>query len=185
MPHVLSFDIVHSTTPLEFVDGNYELITVTAKVDGRSPFQSGGDLFDALEVLAQGTEPGELFIYTCSCGVSECAGIWDETRLESDACCVRWRLPRDPFDERLDARWPREGGEVVIEFERTQYEKSLAGLLERLEALASQYPQHWAVAPMSGPSNLPGAKTVTGLLARIRQLRREYEQRHHQLKEQA
>jgi len=118
----LSFD--EATT-----GGRYLRVEVSPLIDGCPLLASGGLVFDALSVLVSGATSAELDLYTCSCGVAGCAGIFEDCQCLVTEDSVNWRFPEEPF-----AKWFAPGMPLEIHFSLPGYVAALARLEGDLEA---------------------------------------------------
>lgn len=160
-----------------------QMVLVKARIDGLEPIVSHPDRpFDALAAIALGAQDGERALYTCSCGIAECAGIHEGIRIghvptEQGAArqgrvfwafpmrsyarhfaqefAARHGLPRLPSqaDEPVRSQEPELAGELVVAFDAKQYQRAIDGLLQQLQQLAREIPE-LVVAPFDG-SNPP------------------------------
>ena len=69
----------HITIKLEpnfkYIKSQGELMLgVYLKIDGQSPLRNHEDDFNLYEIFQSRQKEGEFFIFTCSCGIPECAG---------------------------------------------------------------------------------------------------------------
>lgn len=121
---------------------------VTPLVNGKPVLpHSNSRPFDALAVLQRRDDRGEFDLYTCSCGVAGCAGIFEPVRLLSENGDVTWALPEEPYRTALDAA--QEGLPLALSFKRRQYLAALDGLEVELLQLAESN-AGMRVAPFSG-----------------------------------
>lgn len=156
----LSFDVSASQETAEFGEGQYLAVRVRALADGQSMYgdASKEDVFNAVQMLTQGAESGELEVFTCECGVAGCAGIFEDVVVKVAEQEVRWTFPQDPFRERL-APALVEGGPLVIAFDRNQYVQALSELTRQIDALTegsegvfNVLPCHHRIPETMGPS---------------------------------
>lgn len=129
--------------------------------------------FDAFEVLAQRTDAGPAFLFTCGCGEPGCAGIDDEVYIGMAGPLVTWTLPEEPFRELLGASWFEPDEELVLRFSQTQYAAALQQLADRLFTLEVAAGGSLAIAP---DSCQPTELLATRLAARRAQKQEEVEQ---------
>ena len=92
--------------------------------------------FDALALLTCGAHSGAVDLFTCSCGVAGCAGIFDDTLIEVTDTHVVWTFPEDPFRGKLDEGLFADGAPLMVRFERAHYDNALKALEQELLALA-------------------------------------------------
>jgi len=59
-------------------------------IDGASPLQNNDDDFDLLEFIMSTRKDGKYFIWTCSCGVAECAGYVDGIEVHIEGDITNW-----------------------------------------------------------------------------------------------
>lgn len=150
--HTLSFSLVSSD--IEDEEGRpYRSIEVQPFINGQRFCVS---LFDAVLLLSAHLQPQTLDIFTCSCGVAGCAGIFEEAELVVTDQSVAWHFPENPFRERLNPELIEAGQPLTFVFERAGYTAALAQLradllsLEQL-SLGQEPPLPVAVAPDNWP----------------------------------
>lgn len=129
--------------------------------------------FDAFEVLAQRTDSGAAFLFTCGCGEPGCAGIDDEMYIGRTGPLVTWEFPEEPFRGLLDESWFAPGAPLELQFSQTQYQAALQQLTDRLLTLERAAGGSLAIAP---DAILPTEPLSTRLAVRIRQKQEEVEQ---------
>lgn len=103
--------------------------------------------FDALALLTWGTHSGAVDLFTCSCGVAGCAGIFEDTLVEVTDTCVAWTFPEDPFRGKLHEGFFAAGAPLTVRFERAQYDSALQALEQELLALAADGGLPVVIAP--------------------------------------
>jgi hypothetical protein len=54
---------------------------------------------DVLELLNSASLPGEYFIWTCTCGIPECAGVESGVQVSFTPTGVNWNCLDSPFEE--------------------------------------------------------------------------------------
>lgn len=129
---------------------------------------------DFMAVLAQGARPGLFMPFNCSCGVSECEGIFDYSVLKVEGNEVHWYLPRQPFARRFPAEHVPPTGPLYFRFNLREYQQMLFGLTKQLSAIEREfgkavYPN--VDIPFAGHVSPPGK-----LLSRIRRERRHHDE---------
>lgn len=75
--------------------------------------------------------------FTCSCGDSGCAGIWDGIYVRPRKHSVEWRAKREDGYGFL--------GKTFFSFERKAYEKAFKDMLNDVLAMCSRYPDEIVV----------------------------------------
>ncbi|MBK3780439.1 hypothetical protein G3A43_09390 [Paraburkholderia aspalathi] len=137
-PHTLGFTIteaVHTAEPFS-AEGSqpegrqYRSIQVRPLVDGQQLVE--GYVFDALTVIAHGCRSADVDLFTCSCGISGCAGIFDDARIEVSETLVSWTFPEEPFREKFNPGLFPVGAPLTVCFEREHYASAVAGLEQAL-----------------------------------------------------
>ena len=118
-------------------------------------------VFDAFEVLAQGTDSGNLHLFTCGCGEPGCIGVDEECYLGKTGRLVCWRFPRDPFEKPLTDLWPDTENPLELRFSETQYKAALAQLERQLLEIEAQSSKPFAIAPDAFPSTVPMAERLS------------------------
>jgi len=103
--------------------------------------------FDALALLTWGTHSGAVDLFTCSCGVAGCAGIFEDTLVEVTDTHVAWTFPDDPFRGRLHEGLFAPGAPLTVRFERAHYDSALQALEQELLALAADGGLPVVIAP--------------------------------------
>lgn len=128
----------------------YLAVSVTPLLDGEP---LGDDVFDAARLLAAGTRPHALDIFTCSCGVAGCVGIHDKAELQVSSDQVSWQFPEEPFRERIQpSRAPKDSSAPLhYVFARPQYEQAMSQLRRDLVELEARGGLPVALAPCAYP----------------------------------
>lgn len=137
-PRALGFTIteaVHTAEPFSAEDSQpegrqYRSIQVRPLVDGQQLVE--GYVFDALTVIAHGCRSADVDLFTCSCGIAGCAGIFDDARIEVSDTHVSWTFPEEPFREKLNAELFPASAPLTVCFEREHYASAVAGLEQSL-----------------------------------------------------
>lgn len=89
---------------------------------------------DTSSLLAQVCAPGEVFLYTCSCGNAGCAGIDRGVRLEPTDELLQWNLPEDVFGQWLSSE---HGQRRQFEFALAHYQAALGSICSQLQAMSN------------------------------------------------
>lgn len=134
----LSIDLeIH---PTDAEDGPYRLAIGQPFLDGQP---LGHDqLFGLKDVLLLEDQPGQLDVFTCSCGAAGCAGFHDtvEVLLAAEDTQVIWTFPEEGYRAALNpALFPAEAPLQVC-FDRAHYRAVLADLESRLLETESHDP---------------------------------------------
>lgn len=114
---------------------------VKCQIDGAEPLTSrAARPFDALELMALGHLCGEVDLYTCSCGISGCAGLHEPVQLEVGAKTVTWTFPQEGYAAQLAPHLrDAAGAPLPVTFDKRQYLRALAALEYELRALARKH----------------------------------------------
>lgn len=124
--------------------GAHRAIQVVPEVDG---IIVSFAVFDALSVIAHHLTSASFDLFTCSCGVAGCAGIFKEVALCVTDETVSWTFPEEPFRGRLDAALFPADRPLRLVFDKAQYAQALSDLWERLLAVEAEGPTPVAVQP--------------------------------------
>lgn len=151
----------------------YLSVLVHPLVNGKK--LTSGYAVDIRALVGYGARATTLDIYTCSCGVAGCAGIFDDVHLGVDGTSVTWTFPEAPFRQKFDPELFPAGSPLLVRFNKAQYVQALANLESQLYemTLASELPL--ALVPYAYPDltrtigqELAGARRwADTLLARI------------------
>ena len=112
----------------------YFVVTVRPVCDGL-PLAESGDVFDVITLLCHGAVSAEFDLYTCSCGVAGCAGIFEQVQLVIDGDTASWTFPEEPFRKYLNVALCPADEPLTVLFSRAQYEQALIALEADLLAL--------------------------------------------------
>lgn len=97
----------------EYTESQGELMVgVCLKIDGKSPLKSHEDDFNLYELFQSRQRDGEFFIFTCSCGIPECAG-YKEIEVRHRDGTTSW------FDKTLSKQYVFEQVELDQEISQT------------------------------------------------------------------
>lgn len=133
--NVLSFSVGH-----QFLESYAShSVEVHPLVDGRPLAAKVPAEFNVLTVLGAGDVALlETDLYTCSCGVAGCAGIFDHCVISSKEDAVQWQLPEEPYRRLIDPALVAAGAPLLLTFDRAQYLAALASLRSELIELAAR-----------------------------------------------
>ncbi len=79
---------ISSYTNVEQPDGQHYFLSATCVINGEKINQS----FSVYAFL-RSVKTGSHEIFTCSCGIAGCAGIWDGIKVKNRRHTVEWRTP--------------------------------------------------------------------------------------------
>lgn len=144
----LSFVLVFSDAE-SFDEGTTRFRTVEPRpyINGK-PLVPHGYVFNARAILSPGVANADRNLFTCSCGVAGCAGIFDEVAVRVNAEDVTWTFPAEPFAECLHASVSR-AAPLRVRFSRQQYAQALQGLTKLLSDAEAHSAIPLALAPCS------------------------------------
>lgn len=149
----LSFELSFADDKAE--DGRpYRVAHISPRLDGRFMFGDNqpGPLFDALTVIVRGcAEPSTLDLFTCSCGVAGCAGIFDDVAIGVTSNQVTWTFPEEYFREALSPHLFPDDVPMTVQFSRRQYQEALDGLEYQLNEAEKSAGVPVVVPPDSHP----------------------------------
>lgn len=123
-------------------------------VDGTEPLLSRAERpFDAIVAVGFEDDEGERDLYTCACGVPECAGLHEGVRVAFSGDQVTWRFPLRTYVGRFNPEFAKRHGIAEkrqgylepkgcfeLRFDRQQYLEALHGLGRTLSNLAKSSP---------------------------------------------
>lgn len=141
--------------------GHYRVVEPRPYIDGK-PLVPQDYVFDARAVLVPGVDDADRYLYTCSCGVPGCAGIFDEVAIRATSKHVTWTFPGEPFSSRLHPRVPR-AGPLRVRFSRAQYTQALRELVQALQAAEAESKCSLALAPVSWYEKADGVSIAQDL----------------------
>lgn len=172
---VVEFDDLSSDVPGASYTAPVALVRLL--IDGQEPLRSTKERpFDAIEALSTVEEQGERFLYTCSCGESGCAGLFEGVHVGSDEGTVQFRFPGEAYEHMLEPSFkPPAGEDFVAVFDRKQYRQAFEELEQGLKELEAQNPL-MQVAPSSADSP-DEESSFSSLLRKVRAYRQAKESR--------
>ncbi len=109
-------------------------------VDGIDLGEGASYVFDWLYLVAQGLQPGEFDLFTCSCSVPGCAGIHESCVLRVEAEQVIWEVPETAYGRMLRPRVVAHGAPLRFVFEPRAYLQALEDSVVHFEALQRAHP---------------------------------------------
>jgi len=86
-----------------------------------------GFALDISALYNSAQESGEFFIWTCECGIPECAGIYHGIRVTHAAHTVVWQAPRRPFEVATRFEFDRLAYVATIEAGVAEYLRYIQG----------------------------------------------------------
>lgn len=138
-PDTISLSVIQTqmTEPYPYVEASSALF-----VNGKPLFKGTRPCVDSLLLVTRGTIKGEMSLLTCSCGVAECAGFFEDVLVRADDKRVHWSIPvGDSYEKAMQDHWGE--GPWHFCFEREQlsqvlhkHEQELLALEKQLGALA-------------------------------------------------
>lgn len=141
--NVVSFEIEERIAPFEGHSGNslgdVRWVQVVPVVDGIRVVLPG--MFDAPLawcIPLKGTHEESLF--TCACGVSECAGYMHSVHVVCSSDTVQWKFPQEkPYTHHLASHFPH-ADKMHWTFDALQYQRALAGVRQSILDLEASRP---------------------------------------------
>lgn len=146
--HVEDEEFIDDSTPAAH-PRKYRSVEARPRVDG-VPLTKAY-VFDTRAVLGYGARSGETDLFTCSCGVAGCAGIFDCVSIDVSDQAVGWTFPKEPFRGALSPALFAPDAALTVCFERAHYEAALETLKAELLSLASDGGLPVILAPESFP----------------------------------
>lgn len=101
------------------------ILILTLAINGQVAVADFAIDISALYNSAQGS--GEFFIWTCDCGIPECAGIHYGIQVTHTAQTVVWQAPRRPFEVATRFEFERPAYVAAIEAGVTEYLRYIQG----------------------------------------------------------
>lgn len=134
--HSLTFQLKQTTFEEPGVPAATEL-DIYARVDGMPLLEQDGNYtFDLHAVIGTGPSNARINPFVCSCGNAACAGIHTPVEITATEETVTWRFPEEPFRYTLNPRLFPAAEPLILEFDRSEYEKSLEQAQRNLETVA-------------------------------------------------
>lgn len=82
---------------------------------------------DLLALRASVAQPGHYFIWTCTCGIPECAGLEAGVAVEHTPATIVWTTAEPPFEEPTRFEFAKAAYEVEIARAWAEYVRTIKG----------------------------------------------------------
>lgn len=119
----------------------YDLLFSDIKINGKPFIKRTVDFLALHKTLLN--EKTSFYIFTCSCGIPGCAGVWDSIKVSNQEDRVIWRFDKVKYDllikEEISKELVVDGKDYVLMFDKEQYKNEIEGFVKKMEeARASQ-----------------------------------------------
>lgn len=119
----------------------YDLLFSDIEINGKSFIKRTVDFLALHKTLLK--EKSSSYIFTCSCGIPGCAGVWDSIKVSNQENRVIWRFDKEKYDllikEEVSKELVVDGKDYVLTFDKEQYKSKIETFAKKMEeARASQ-----------------------------------------------
>lgn len=119
----------------------YDLLFSDIEINGKPFIKRSVDFLALHKTLLK--EKSSSYIFTCSCGIPGCAGVWDSIKVSNQEDIVIWRFDKVKYDllikEEISKDLVVDGKDYVLTFDKEQYKGEIEKFVKKMEEVrASQ-----------------------------------------------